>query len=111
MNCKNVTLVLLALFLSGCTTLLVNEVNRNREKDGGCELRERQTCVDLIDAAIADIAIATYVAGELIEQMPREKPLPKIDTGDVECAISETKVCSVSSGCQCEPENAREQAL
>lgn len=111
MKCKSIMLVLLALFLSGCTTLLVNEVNRNRENNGGCESREKQNCIDLIDAAIADIAIATYVAGELIEQVPREKPLPKVDTGDVQCANSETKICSVSVGCRCEPPSAREQAL
>lgn len=111
MKYKNLMFVLLALLLSGCTTLLVNEVNRNREKNGGCESQEKQNCVDLIDAAIADIAIATYVAGELIEQVPREKSQPKVDTGDVQCANSETKICSVSVGCRCEPASAREPVL
>lgn len=99
-----------AFSLLGCTTLLVNETSRNRGKNGDCNQPLKPDCIDLVEAVLADIAIATYVANELIDQKQRDQPLPKVDAGDIQCEISEVKVCSVSLGCRCESPIAHEQS-
>lgn len=101
--------LVLAFCLSGCTTLLTNEINRNREKNGDCDQPLKPNCIDLVEAVLADIVIATYVTNEMIEQKQRDQPLLKVDTGDIQCEKSEVKVCSVSLGCRCESLNAQEQ--
>lgn len=110
MKCTGLMSLVFALSLTGCTTLLTNEINRNREKNGDCDQPLKPDCIDLVEAVLADIAIATYVADEVIEQKQRDLPLPKVDTGDIQCEISETKVCSVSLGCRCESSNQPEQS-
>jgi hypothetical protein len=103
-----ILVLILVIFTSGCTTLIANEVNRDREKRGECTQRPR--CLDPVKAALADIAIATYVVNELMEQMPPDQSGPAVDIGDVQCESSAKKICSTSLGCQCEPADAREQA-
>lgn len=110
MKCAGLTSLIFALSLSGCTTLLANETSRNREKNGDCDQPLKPNCIDLVEAVLADIAIATYVANEVIEQKQRDQPLPMVDTGDIQCGISEVKVCSVSLGCRCESSSTQEQS-
>jgi hypothetical protein len=93
----------LAAFLSGCTTLLASEINRHREKNDGCNLTQ---CADLIETAIVDIAMGVKIAQEVIDQRSSKAQVPEqVDTGNVDCGVAEEKICSVSRGCYCRPQN------
>jgi hypothetical protein len=93
----------LAALLSGCTTLLASELNRHRGEHGECDSIR---CADLIETAIVDIVLGVKIVQDLIEQKSRETPvLAPVDTGNVECGVAEEKVCSVSLGCYCRPQN------
>jgi len=101
MKYSNITVLLLVLLVSSCTTMMAHKVNRDREKHGECSPPEQSRCIDLVKTAVADIATAAKVADEVIGQMPRHSQVPNIGTGDAQCVATEEKVCSVSFGCEC----------
>ena len=105
---KYIIPIVLSVLVSGCTTLLASEVNRHREKKVPCDSTR---CSDLIDTAIFDVALGVKIARELIAQQSRETPIPApVNTGNVNCEITEEKVSSVSFGCECRPQDNRDSA-
>ncbi|MCR6651037.1 MAG: hypothetical protein NVV73_05805 [Cellvibrionaceae bacterium] len=111
MTFRSLLCLVMVVLISGCTTLLANEVNRFREKNGGCDLYPEAGCIDLVKTAITDIAIGVDIARNLMESNPLEAPIPEIDKGEIQCDVEYEKICSASRGCHCMPQTVQGDTL